>query len=139
MGKFIHILLMTICGIVLLWFGYTLFFGKLSPFYPSLPWSKKKKFKGTPGDAKVCPVCSMLMLKGDLLKTVVFPPKNPESIDRIMYIKGCFSCLNNNVPRRCPICKTKLSVEDFLVARMFERPFTKNHVHVLGCNRCRKV
>jgi len=139
MGKFIHIFLMIICGIVLLWFGYTLFFGKLSPFYPSLPWSKKKKFKGTPGDAKVCPVCSMLMLKGDLLKTVVFPPKNPESIDRIMYIKGCFSCLNNNVPRRCPICKTKLSVEDFLVARMFERPFTKNHVHVLGCNRCRKV
>jgi len=134
-----HILLMIIFGIVLLWFGYYLFFGPPSPFYPSLPWSKKKKFKGSPGDAKVCPVCSMLMLKRDLLKTVVFPPSSGGNVDRIMYIKGCFSCLNNNVPRQCPICKTKLSVEDFLVARMFERPFTKNHVHVLGCNRCRKV
>jgi hypothetical protein len=139
MGKYIHIFLMIICGIILLWFGSFLFFGPPSPFYPSLPWSKKRKFRGNPGDAKVCPVCSILMPKGDLLKTVVFPPKNPDSIDRIMHIKGCYSCLYKGVPRRCPICKTKMTVDDFLVARMFERPFSKNHVHVLGCNHCRKV
>jgi len=139
MGKIIQVLLMIICGIVLLWFGYFLFFGPPSPFYPSLPWSKKRKFKGTPGEARVCPVCSILMVKGDTLKTVAFPPATPNSIDRMMHIKGCYSCLNNNVPRRCPICKAKLSVNDFLVARMFERPYTKNHIHILGCNRCRKV
>jgi len=135
----LQLLLWVIVGIICLWFGYYLFFGPLSPFYPSLPWSKQKKFKGNPGEAKVCPVCTMLMLKGDLLKTVVFPPKRPEDLDRIMHIKGCFSCLNNNVPRRCPICKAKLTVKDFLVARMFKRKTGKDHVHVLGCNRCRKV
>ena len=135
----IHILLMIICGIILLWFGHFLFFGPPSPFYPSLPWSKEKKFKGSPGEAKVCPVCSMLMPKGDLLKTVVFPPRKPTDIDCIMHIKGCYSCLNNGIPRRCPICKAKLTVNDFLLARMFKRPGRKSHVHVLGCNRCRKV
>jgi hypothetical protein len=139
MEKYIHIFLLIICGIVLLWFGHFLFFGKPSLFYPGLPWSKKKKFRGTPGEPQVCPVCSILMSKGDLLKTAVFPPKNPDSIDRTMHIKGCHSCLNNGVPRRCPVCKADLSVDDFLVARMFERPFSKNHVHVLGCNHCRRA
>ncbi|GBU29549.1 hypothetical protein R84B8_03122 [Treponema sp. R8-4-B8] len=139
MLQFMHVLLLIICGIVLLWFGFYMFFGPPSPFYPSLPWSKKKKFKGNTGSAKVCPVCSTLLLKGDLIKTVVFPPATESSIDRLMYIKGCYICLNNNVPRRCPVCKAELTVEDFLVARMFKRPFAKNHVHVLGCNRCRKV
>jgi len=135
----LQLLAFVIIGIILLWFGFNLFFGPLSPFYPSLPWSKKKEVKGKPGEAKVCPVCSMLMMKGDLLKTVAFPPKKPDDIDRIMHIKGCFSCLNNNVPRRCPICNAALTVQDFLVARIFKRNKKKDHVHVLGCNRCRKV
>jgi hypothetical protein len=137
--QYMHIFLMVICGVILLWFGYFLFFGPPSPFYPSLPWSKKRKFKGTPGEAKVCPVCTMLMLKGDRLKTIVFPPRKSTDIDCIMHIKGCYSCLNNKVPRHCPICKATLTVNDFLLARMFKRPGRKSHVHVLGCNRCRKV
>jgi len=134
-----HILLMIIFGIVLVWFGHFLFFGPPSPFYPNLPWSKEKEFKGSPGEAKVCPVCTMLMMKGDRLKTIVFPPRKSNDIDCIMHIKGCYSCLNNEVPRRCPVCKAKLNVDDFLLARMFKRPGKKNHVHVLGCNRCKKV
>jgi len=134
-----HILLMIIFGIVLIWLGHFLFFGPPSPFYPGLPWSKEKEFKGNPGEAKVCPVCTMLMLKGDRLKTIVFPPRNSTDIDCIMHIKGCYSCLNNKVPRRCPVCKAKLNVNDFLLARMFKRPGKKSHVHVLGCNRCKKV
>jgi hypothetical protein len=30
-------------------------------------------------------------------------------------------------------------VRDILVARMFERPRRRSHVHVLGCSRCRKT
>jgi hypothetical protein len=130
---------MTICGIILLWFGYYLFFGPASPFYPSLPWSKKKTVKGTPGNPKVCPVCSITLLKGELIRTVAFPPASADSIDRIMHIKGCDSCLENGLHRKCPICKAILTVDDFLVARKFERPFKKSHVHVLGCNLCRLV
>jgi hypothetical protein len=80
----------------------------------------------------------MKLLKGEQVKTVVFPSA-AGGIDQLMYMKGCHSCLENGVPRRCPVCKKKLSLEDFLVARMFERARRKNHIHVLGCNHCRKV
>ncbi|MCL2758691.1 MAG: hypothetical protein FWD22_00545 [Treponema sp.] len=138
MGDILYLLLLTICGIILVWIGSFLFFGPVSPIYPFLPWSKKnKKFKGRPGDAKVCPVCSIIMVKGDLVKTIAFPSAG--SIDRLMYIKGCYSCIENDLPRKCPICGAKMSLDDFLVARFFERPYEKNHVHVLGCNQCKKV
>jgi hypothetical protein len=79
------------------------------------------------------------MLKGELIKTVVFPAASADSIDRLMHIKGCDSCLENGLHRKCPICRANLTVDDFLVARKFDRPFKKSHVHVLGCNHCRKV
>jgi hypothetical protein len=138
MGTYIHIFILIIGGILLFWLGYFLFLGPPSPFYPFLPWSKKKRHNGKPGDPQICPVCSMEMLKGDLIKTTAYPNSNG-GIDRLMYIKGCYSCLENDLPRKCPICGAKLSLDDFLVSRMFERSFQKNHVHILGCNKCRKV
>jgi hypothetical protein len=135
MGAYIQILSLVIAGIVLFWIGYSLFFGKASPFYPYFFHKKPVDPRGTPGDPQVCPICSMRLVKGDLVKSFAFPSSG--GIDRLMYIKGCFSCLENNVPRRCPICKKIMSLEDYLVARMFERPNRKNHVHVLGCNSCR--
>jgi len=142
MGDFLQILLFVICGIVLIWIGHFLFFGPMSPIYPYLPWSKDRKStysnKGKPGDPQVCPVCSIKMLRGELVKTVAFAT-GPRSKDRLVYIKGCYSCLRNNVPRRCPICHKRITVDDYLVSRMFDRPDRKNHIHVLGCNHCRKV
>jgi len=142
MGELFQSLAFVICGIVLIWVGYYLFFGPMSPVYPYLPWSKNKKpannFRGRPGDPQVCPVCSIKMLRGELVKTVAFAT-GVRSSDRIVYIKGCYSCLKNNVPRRCPICKTKLSINDYLVSRMYDRPNLKTHIHVLGCNHCKKV
>jgi formate hydrogenlyase subunit 3/multisubunit Na+/H+ antiporter MnhD subunit len=136
-----HILILVICGIILLLLGFFLFFNPLSRYFTMLPWGKKKKkeLKETPGNPKICLVCSMTVLKGEFIKTVVFPPATENSIDRIMYIKGCNNCLVSGLHRKCPICKAGLTVDDFLVARMFERQFKKSHVHVLGCNRCRKV
>jgi len=138
MGDLIQIFLFIVFGIVLLWFGYYLFLGPMSPNYPHLPWRKKPSFKGKPGEPQVCPVCSIKMLRGELVKTVAFAT-GVRSSDRIVYIKGCHSCLKNGLPRRCPICKTKLSLDDYLVSRMFDRPDRKNHIHVLGCNQCKKV
>jgi len=135
MGDYVQILGLVIAGIVLVWFGYSLFFGKSSPFYPYLFKKKPVDPRGQPGDPQVCPICSMKLTKGDLIKSFAFPPGG--GTDRLMYIKGCFSCLENDVPRRCPICKKIMSLEDYLIARMFERPNRKNHVHVLGCNSCR--
>jgi hypothetical protein len=134
----IYIFLLIIIGIILFWLGYFLFFGPLSPLYPYLPWSKKKITVGKLGDPQVCPICFMKLLNGELIKTVAFP-SSKGGTDRIMHIKGCYSCLENDLPRKCPICKAKLALDDFLVSRMFDRRFKKNHVHILGCNQCRKA
>jgi uncharacterized protein with PIN domain len=141
MGDFAQLMLFVISGIILLMVGYYLFFGPMSPIYPYLPWSKKKYSKTkSKENTQFCPVCSYRIAKGEQVKTVVFPPANEKSIDQIMHIKGCSTCLNNSdVVRRCPVCKAILSEDDFLLARMFERSYTKNHVHVLGCTKCRKV
>jgi len=137
MGENIYIFLMIITGILLFWLGHFLFFGPPSPLYPYMPWNKKKVLRGKPGEPQICPICSMNLFKGEQIKTIAFPP-GKGSTDRKMQIKGCYSCLENGLPRKCPVCKAKLSLDDYLIARMFERHFKKNHVHVLGCNQCKK-
>jgi len=119
-----------------------MFFGPMSPVYPYLPWSKNKKSysasKGKPGDPMVCPICSTRLLRGELVKTIAFAT-GVRSKDRLVHIKGCKICLEGDVSRRCPICKHKMFIKDYLVSRMFDRPERKNHIHVLGCNYCKKV
>jgi hypothetical protein len=137
MGDLLQTLVLVICGIIFLFLGYFLFFGTYSPIYRYLPWAKKSASKIKPDDFQSCPVCSKRILKGEV-KTVVFPASSGRA-DRLMHIKGCVSCLEKDLPRRCPVCKANMSLEDFLVARMFERPFRKNHIHVLGCNHCKKT
>jgi len=138
MGDIIYLLMLTICGIVLLGLGYFMFFGKLSPIYPYLPWGTKAGSSDEPGKSKSCPVCRYKLEKGELVKTFVYPTSSKNK-DRMVHIRGCSRCLvNNEIQRRCPVCKSSLLVEDYLVSRMFERAFSKNHVHVLGCNHCRK-
>ena len=139
MGAFIQIFSLTVAGIILLWFGYTLFFGSLSPFFSgffTLP--KPKRLMGEYGDSQVCPICSIKLERGELVKTLAFPSISGGK-DRLMYIRGCFSCLYNIMPRRCPVCGVSLSINDYLISRMFERTNTRNHVHVLGCNHCKKM
>lgn len=138
MGIYVQILAMIIAGVVLLWFGFFLFFGPPSPFYPYMPWAKdkyKNRLKST-RNSQYCPVCSYKMVRGELVKTIAFPLQKSTG-DRLMHIRGCYNCLEDKKPRKCPICKSELSPDDFLIARMFERPGRKNHVHVLGCNHCR--
>ena len=129
MGSYIFILGMVITGILLLWLGSFLFFGSISPLYSYLPWNKKKVLKGKPGAPQVCPICGMKLLKRDLIKTVAFAP-GANNTDRLMHIKGCMGCLQNGLPRKCPVCGAAMSLDDYLISRMFERRFAKNHVHI---------
>jgi hypothetical protein len=138
MGVYIQILALVICGIVLLWFGYSLFFGKFSPFSFKKNRQENENPTGEPGDPQVCPICSVKLVKGELVKSLAFPSVSGGK-DRLMYIRGCYRCLNNNLPRRCPVCGIDLDVNDYLISRMFERSRRKNHVHVLGCNHCRNT
>jgi hypothetical protein len=142
MGDFIQILALIVAGILLFWFGYSLFLGSLSPFYPGrfpwTKWGKKASDRGEPGDPQVCPICSMKLDRGELVKSIAFPSLSGGR-DRLMYIRGCYTCLNRNIPRRCPVCGLELGLDDYLVCRMFERLNNRSHVHVMGCNRCKNM
>jgi hypothetical protein len=154
MDKSLYILIYVFGGVILFWFGHSLFFGRLSPFFPRLfsfkEWRRiNKKIKeneekenkiekGEPGSSRVCPVCSSKLIKSEQVKSVAFPSV-PGAKYRTMHIRGCPICLNKNADRTCPICKIKLNLDDFLLCRMFERSINKNHIHVLGCNHCKKV
>ena len=140
MRSYIQILSFVICGVILLWFGYSLFFGPFGPFrYLGIGKGKKKRHKkGTPGDSQVCPVCSSVLYPGQLVSTHAFPSLNGGK-DRIVHIRGCYYCLEENLPRHCPVCGKPLKRNEFLVARMFKRNLLRNHVHVLGCINCRRT
>jgi hypothetical protein len=138
MESLLQYLLPVMAGVILLWFGYTLFFGSFGPFRSLGKKGKKPRRSGKPGDSHVCPVCSTVLSSGQLVSSHAFPSLNGGK-DRIMHIRGCYYCLEENVPRYCPVCGRSLQTNEFLVARMFKRTFFRHHVHVLGCSRCRKV
>ena len=140
MGMYLQILAFVILGIFFLWLGYSLFFGRFSPMpFGFLKYKEPEydKEKGKPGEPQVCLVCSRKLSKGEHVKTIAYP-SGASKISRLIYVNGCTNCLNNDFIRQCPICGIDMSLTDYLVARMFERR-SKNHVHVLGCNHCKKT
>ena len=143
MRDFIQILIFVIMGAVFLWFGYSLISGHLARFRADRPprldkRSKKAVPSGDPGDPQVCPICSSKLEQGDLVKTLTYPSITGGN-DRLMHIKGCKFCIEGRLERHCPVCKKPLGYDDILVARMFERKRRRNHVHVVGCNQCRRL
>lgn len=135
---YLQVLGLVTAGVILLWIGYSLFFGPYAPFYPFfLKRFAPKSFRYKPGHPQFCPVCSTKLKRGELVKSTAFPSLSGGR-DRTMYINGCRHCINSDTYRKCPICGAALAIEDFLVTRMFERPNRRNHVHVLGCNHCKK-
>ena len=138
MGTLLQALIFVLIGVVLLYFGFTLFFavpgGFSMPVFRRKNSSPKPKAAGIPGDPRTCPVCCSKLEKGERVKSAAFPSLG--GYDRLMHISGCIYCLEGNRSRICPVCKAVLREEEFLVARLFEKP-VRSHVHVLGCSRCK--
>jgi hypothetical protein len=138
MAAFVQILFLTLAGVVLLWFGFTLFFaipgGVPMPVFKHRRRGKQPKSVGIPGAPRTCPVCSAKLEKGERVRSKAFPSMG--GIDRMMHISGCMYCLEGDRRRVCPVCGAVLREEEFLVARLFEKPI-RSHVHVLGCTRCK--
>lgn len=84
-----------------------------------------------------CPICHTMLKRGETVHSIVFGKKNE---DTIAHLFGCPYCYpnNNKHVRVCPVCRSDLPAEGYLVARMFERK-GKRHVHVLGCTECRNA
>ncbi|MDR2500734.1 MAG: hypothetical protein LBD37_06615 [Treponema sp.] len=142
---------LSVIGVALIWFGYTLFFRQAGgrPTGDSEGAERDKPAKETrrakpdreippahPGSSRFCPVCSAALPKGEQVKSSVFP-KLPGQ-DRLMHVFGCGYCMGGARRRFCPVCSAVLADDEFLVARMFEKP-GRAHVHVLGCSQCRTL
>ena len=98
---------------------------------------KKQKRTGQAGAPGVCPVCAAVLEGGQKIRSALFPGGN----GRVCHIYGCPSCLSLESPlaemRSCPVCKAKLSCDEYLIARVFDRGEKRQHVHILGCKKCR--
>ncbi len=89
---------------------------------------------------KPCPICGWPLQKNEKVHSIIYRSKT----DDIMHIYGCPYCYKDHPKARfkpetirtCPACKKRLSPMEYAIARLFEKP-GKNHVHVLGCYRCR--
>jgi len=139
MGQFLEVLTFVIIGVILLWVGFTLFvkLGVLNRGQNSGKQQEKKpKAGGSPGDPKTCPVCSAKLSKGEMVSSAAFPSTN-NGKDRFMYIRGCVYCLSGDRERVCPVCGTVLEANETLIARFFERPDSRSHIHVIGCTLCK--
>jgi hypothetical protein len=139
MASFVQMLLFTILGILLLWFGFNLFLalpgGGMAALFGHKPKPRgRPSGEGKAGAPRTCPVCCAKLLQGERVKSSAFPSMG--GADRFMHIFGCVYCLDAGRRRVCPVCKATLRPEDFLVARLFEKP-GRSHVHVLGCSRCK--
>ena len=142
MGEFLQILALIVIGVVLLWLGYSLFSGQLTQVRramkpkPKAKWRQKKNTADA-GDPKTCPVCKSKLTDGELVQTQAYPSITGGR-DRMMHIQGCVYCIRGDFERSCPVCYSTLSTRDKLVARMFERPLRRNHIHILGCFKCKQ-
>ncbi|MFP3040532.1 hypothetical protein LQZ19_01810 [Treponema primitia] len=133
---YLQILGLVIIGVVLLYFGYSLFFG-FGKGHLSGSGKKNKDdddLEGEAGSPRTCPVCSIRLKQGERVKSSAFPAMG--KADRLMYISGCFYCLEGDRPRVCPVCGAVLNYDENLIARLFDKP-GRSHVHVLGCSHCR--
>jgi len=102
--------------------------------YPDLPLEDETR--GNP-----CPLCEKILHRGERVHSVVYN----QGEDRLMNIFGCPWCYEGHPggakapqrERRCPSCGLLLKDGSFAIARVFERPGRKTHIHVLGCPVCR--
>ena len=131
LGPF-YLLFLVFFGIVLFVFAFRIFsVGAKKPKQDVAP-----RKTGKVGETGVCPVCGTLLTNGAQLKSALYPGDG----DRLCHIFGCPSChpyIEEGIKRVCPVCKKTLPSEGYLIARMFDRPGNKHHVHIIGCTGCR--
>ncbi|MDR2510504.1 MAG: hypothetical protein LBC77_07675 [Spirochaetaceae bacterium] len=133
--------------VILLFFRLGGFYrsGGEPPLAPPPPRNKRSKrgeisarfavTEGIRGEPHTCPVCAAKFEHGETVRSSILPPTARG--DRLLHISGCMYCVAGERRRECPVCGAELSVDEYLTARIFQRPEKKTHVHIVGCNHCR--
>ena len=124
-------MILVFVGAALLVFAYGLF---TTPDGRKRPVRRREQ--GRKGDQGVCPVCGTVLKNGEQIKSAVFPG-NGECLVHIFGCPHCHPFAEQDIERKCPVCKKRVAQESYLIARLFERPHKKRHVHILGCMGCR--
>jgi len=137
MQEYLQLLTFVIVGVALLSFGFSLFIRHWAKIRASSELLQKARQESS-SDFQACPICSTKLIKGELVKTLAFPSITGGK-DRLMHVRGCAHCINGELERTCPVCGAALDINDILVARIFERPHRRAHVHITGCNKCRRT
>ncbi|HHU37071.1 MAG TPA: hypothetical protein GXZ47_07570 [Treponema sp.] len=125
-----YIVALVFVGIFLLVFAYGIFSAA-----PTQRKKTKKKAAAGPSVGR-CPLCSSPLAPGEQIKSAIFPGET----DRLCHIFGCPHChpfIEDNLRRSCPVCGKTAPPDVYLIARMFDRPGKKKHIHILGCTNCR--
>jgi hypothetical protein len=81
-----------------------------------------------------CPVCGTPQpAGGGGVRTAAFPGAG----ERLVHIYGCPACYGPSarLPRRCPVCRSRLEGEDHLVG-VLVTDLARGRVSVRGCSRC---
>jgi hypothetical protein len=93
-----------------------------------------------------CPLCAAPLKPGQTVKSKVIEIASGSKFkapvkESISHVFGCPYCYPANLTfiRHCPACKVELEAKDYVIGRYFEKTGQKNHLHVLGCTRCRKT
>jgi len=137
MQENLQILILVILGAVLIWFGYVIFTDRRTKARrESAPADEPETVISRPDDPQTCPVCGSKLTQGELVKTQTFPSLTGGR-ERLMHIQGCTRCIDGGLERYCPVCYAFLDTGDRLIARMFSRPLSRTHVHIMGCSRCK--
>ena len=139
MSDNLQILVFVILGVVLVWLGYSVLMGqwmKVRRGLKAKPAAAPRRGDAEADDPRTCPVCRTKLPEGGTVHTKAYPSLNGGR-DRLMHIEGCTRCLRGGYERNCPVCRAVLAPGEKLVARMFSRTMRRNHVHVIGCSRCK--
>lgn len=102
------------------------------------PTSKKYNKFGGLNTIGACPICGIVLEKGEKVITGIY--KRPDN-DNLCYIYGCPHCYHVTEPdanRRCPVCKKEIGPDSYLIARNFVRGDGTERIHILGCTKCRR-
>ena len=92
-----------------------------------------------------CPICGAPLAPGERIRSALFPGKR----ERLTHLFGCSRCYppDDRYPRSCPVCRSRLPPDGYVVGRMWERRpkvaasgtsgRPRQHLHILGCAACR--
>jgi RNase P subunit RPR2 len=107
--------------------------------YSSKKHTSPKKRKKTNTILQKCPICDSPLFPGENIISKVYRPMNvPDQLCTISGCPHCYPSTEKGVSRICPVCHSSIPLSGYLTARLFNEKNNKKHVHILGCQNCRK-